>query len=79
MNGLSHRQEAEITIGGIPLTEAQSCTIRNCINSFLTQLSDPEFCADLGEIARRGKQSRGLTTTTRTALSDMTARLIWLR
>lgn len=43
--------EAQITINGIPLTDAQSCTIRVTIANFLMQLADPEFCEDLGEIA----------------------------
>lgn len=41
--------EARITINGIPLTFAQSCTLRVALNSFMSDMSKP---AALGTDAR---------------------------
>lgn len=44
-------REATITINGQTLTMAQSSVIRCCIAQFLTDLADPKYRAELGEIA----------------------------
>lgn len=43
-------KEAEIVINGVYLTFAQSMTIRVAVAHMLTDLSDPEYMKDMGEI-----------------------------
>jgi len=43
--------EAKITIAGTELNSAQSMVVRVTVSSMLTELADPAFRRELGEIA----------------------------
>ncbi len=48
---MSEPREADITISGVVLSEAQSMTVRVAVSSMQMQLGDPEFSAALGKVA----------------------------
>ena len=52
-------KEADITISGIPLTFAQSMTLRVAIGQFLLTLSDEGFGKELGTELRDNYVARG--------------------
>ena len=43
--------EARISINGVELTEAQSCMVRVAVASYLHDLADPTYCAEIGPVA----------------------------
>jgi hypothetical protein len=48
---MNDRKEAHVVIEGVPLTPAQSASVRCAVSSFLMELNDPEQCKRLGPIA----------------------------
>ncbi|HEY0181239.1 MAG TPA: hypothetical protein VGC09_00390 [Rhodopila sp.] len=42
--------EPTITINGVTLNTGQSATLRSALMNLLSELSDPKFMADVGEI-----------------------------
>jgi hypothetical protein len=56
--GLLNPPEPEVVINGVELSEGEALTLRVALETFALQLSDEEFCTELGEQLSKNYRAR---------------------